>query len=622
MTALPADEHELAQTWAALSIDVQALRQRDGTIVSERASDPGELPLPPLLAALAPGAPPQLALGDTLGEGGMGIVREATQTALQREVAVKMLRDGTASPTRAAQLLREGRVTGWLEHPNIVPVHAIGRDESGQPLFVMKRIEGTAWSEALEAVPDAERARGGYLQRHLRILQQVATAIDFAHSRGILHRDIKPDNVMIGSFGEVYVVDWGIAVRFAGDKPIGVPHVHDVCRIEGTPYFLAPEMVVGRGVDIGVHSDVYLLGATLHYVITGQPPREGDTLQAILLDAFRAEPHEYPDAVPRELIAIATRAMARDPSERYPSASDFAAAIEEFLTHRGSLELTDEASIRAEELDALAQVDDTEARVEALFHQARFAYEQALRAWPANELARAGLRGLLERMARYELRRGAPRAAQALLRSHGDAPPALAGDVDAALAALEAKEARLAELERDVDPTVGLVARQQSLVAGAIGWAATCVGCGALTRYDVLNVDHGRFAAAVGLSLFVSVVWGWARRDELSNAANRRVAFTTTTLFAAGVVLWPVLGSLGVSMPATTAIGSFVGGLVWTTVAFNGREWIPMAIGHFAVTAAVMVLPSLHFELYGLVGLPILITSYLTARYARAESTA
>lgn len=230
---------------AAKGINLDALRtQTAGTISTPAAEEPVCIASLPVLG----GAHGDLQLGERIGDGGMGVVRVARQQALQRDVAVKIVRpDGTRRSVAMGELVREARIAGGLEHPNIVPVHALARDDQGQVLLIMKRIEGRSWASLL-----AERTSAADgLNTHLSTLMDVARAVHFAHARGLVHRDLKPANVMVGSFGEVYLLDWGIAV------PVGTV-TREIC---GTPSFLAPEMVTPEAVIDG-QTDVYLLGAS------------------------------------------------------------------------------------------------------------------------------------------------------------------------------------------------------------------------------------------------------------------------------------------------------------------------------------------------------------------------
>src|SRR5262249_2783401 len=155
-------------------------------------------------------------------------------------------------------LLTEAVITGSLEHPSIVPVHALGCDDAGRPVLVMKRIEGVCWrGMARDEHPPGwaaiDAAGGGRRTAHVANLMAVCNAMHFAHRRGVVHRDLKPGNVMIGSYGEVYVVDWGIAARIeAGPSPVA---------LVGTPAYMAPEMVWGEAHRVDARTDVYLLGA-------------------------------------------------------------------------------------------------------------------------------------------------------------------------------------------------------------------------------------------------------------------------------------------------------------------------------------------------------------------------
>ncbi|MCA9519560.1 MAG: protein kinase, partial [Myxococcales bacterium] len=175
-------------------------------------------------------------IGKVLGQGGYGVVREAEQVVLGRGVAVKTVNARRDAPEHFEELVREAWITGGLEHPNIVPVHTIWLS-GDQPMVAMKRIEGVSWSEILRNVSThAEFGIEDRLEWHLQTLMQVCRALHFAHTRGILHRDLKPTNVMIGRFGEVYVLDWGLAVGFGATAPDWMPHVESIESIAGTPH--------------------------------------------------------------------------------------------------------------------------------------------------------------------------------------------------------------------------------------------------------------------------------------------------------------------------------------------------------------------------------------------------
>ena len=247
----------------------------------------------------------------------MGRIHLARQRSLGREVAIKSVREDT-SASAVASLLDEARVTGTLEHPNIVPVHAIGLGPNRRPLMVMKRVEGVSWEALLadDAHPmSATLPAGDREERHLRVLMAVARAAEFAHRRGWVHRDIKPENVMIGGVGEIYLVDWGLAAKVGQDDERGVV---------GTPAFMAPEMVEAKPPN--PRTDVYLLGATLHVILCGEPPHRGATMMEVLLEAFTAKPPSFDSEVAPELASICRRALSREPAERYAYAGEFRVA--------------------------------------------------------------------------------------------------------------------------------------------------------------------------------------------------------------------------------------------------------------------------------------------------------
>ncbi|MCO8121579.1 protein kinase [Stieleria sp. TO1_6] len=313
-------------------------------------------------------------LNDVIGEGSMGQVWSARQTSLDRNVAVKVPKAelAGAGSLGESQFISEVVVTGKLEHPNIVPIYELGRDSSGLPFYSMKHVQGRPWNEFITEKSD---------QENLEILMKVCDAIAFAHDRNFLHRDIKPHNVMVGEFGEVSVMDWGIAVSVARDPD--QPWAAVATGPAGTPAYMAPEMAAHNPSELGVVSDVYLLGAVLYEIVTGTPPhpRTGDTGEALLSAAAN---EITPTTRSGELVDIARRAMATNLIDRYQSVKELQDALREYQSHRESIQLSESADQHLGHAKQQGSSDE--------FARARFAYEEALRLWKGNASAATGLR--------------------------------------------------------------------------------------------------------------------------------------------------------------------------------------------------------------------------------------
>jgi len=294
------------------------------------------------------GAGARYALGRVLGRGGMGEVRLARDPRVDRDVAVKLMRDPGASEEAVARFLREARVQGRLEHPGVVPVHDLGVDDRGAPYFAMKRLTGTTLADALEAITlGSEDAKARWPRRLLLDrLVDICLAIEFAHERGVVHRDLKPNNIMLGDYGEAYVLDWGIA-RVGGETasipaadlgandPITNPTSSAqtaVGSMLGTPGYMSPEQMRGEPVDR--RTDVYALGCVLFEILTQHAalPRGHDAYEATLTAGDHRPRARYPNAdVPPELDDACARATAPDAERRTPTARELGAAIRAYL---------------------------------------------------------------------------------------------------------------------------------------------------------------------------------------------------------------------------------------------------------------------------------------------------
>ncbi len=402
-----------------------------------------------------------------IGEGGMGVVYAARQASIDRTVALKMLKPDMASDAdQRNKFLSEAVVTGDLDHPNIVPIYDLGANEQRALFYSMKRVQGTPWVDALLKKTQTE---------NLEILMKVADAVGFAHSRGVVHRDLKPENIMLGEFGEVLVMDWGLALSTAIFRKAG--SITQSTSMGGTPAYMAPEMATGPIECVGPASDIYLLGAMLFEIIAGFPPHTGKNVMNCLYAAARNEIRATPHS--GELMEIARKAMSTAQSARYASVKDFQDAIRQFRSHAESIALATRAQSDLETAEKSGEYQ--------VFSRGVFAFEEAIALWDGNIKAKSGLSAAKLAYAQSAFGKG---------------------DFDLANSLLDVKNPKHAPLHRQVAAAQKeRDARQQRLrtvrnMAGALAASIVLIICGAMfwinsERSKAINAANLASAAEV-----------------------------------------------------------------------------------------------------------------------------
>jgi tetratricopeptide (TPR) repeat protein len=404
-----ADPSMLTLGRSVVPADDQTRSSEDGTCAEQTAVS---LRLHPRPSSVGPDGGADFVLGAEIGRGGMAAVHSAVQHSLGREVAIKRLHPG-ASPERTASFLAEAAILARLEHPGVVPVHSLGSD-AGVPFLVMRRISGLPWTASIATRSRAENAE---------IILRLAETLAYAHAIGVIHRDLKPDNVMLGRFGEVLLIDWGVAAGIKPDAPCR--RLTDAPPIAGTPRYMPPEQARGDRALIGVRSDVYGLGALLFQALVGVPPHPGRTRDETMEAARRNILVRHAAADEDPMLGLALAALSTDPGDRPATTLAFHAALRLALERDESRRLAADAR---EDLD-LARVDVDYER----YQRAMFRFDEALRRWPDNRAAAAGRRECRIAYAEAALQRGDLDLAAGLTTDRDDGLRELAARIDAAL---------------------------------------------------------------------------------------------------------------------------------------------------------------------------------------------
>jgi serine/threonine-protein kinase len=501
-----------------------------------------------------------------IGEGGMGEVRLCKDHRVGREVAMKVIRPGQGSRSDArARFEREARVQGQLEHPSVVPVYDLGIRPDGSAFFTMKRVRGETLEQVLGrlAAGDPEAAATHTRRRLLGAFSSLCLAVAFAHSRRVLHRDLKPGNIMLGSYGELYILDWGLAKLLGADDPASsaAPASHEDEAIEaplsqrhrtvagsmmGTPGYMSPEQIRGEIDALDERTDVFSLGAILFEILALEPlfGRPGDPVQAFLAATLKgadARPSvRAPErAIPPELDAICVRATSPDAAARFADARDVHEAVERFLDGDRDLEqrraMAERHAARAEELCAAAD-GGGEGAAEAR--------EEALR----------------ETGAALALLPSHPRAVALMMRLLVDAPAELPA------------EAR-AEFEQQNHRVDGV--QRRSLIGA---FSTFLLFTAAMLVLGVKS--YPLFFVSLGLAAASPLVAWWCSRPGNTPAAHRWV-FAVSTLFM-------------------TSVGSFMGPLILvpSLIATNTIAFVAFSDRHnrarmVAVAIAALIVPIL-----------------------------
>ena len=328
--------------WRAMSVAFE-------TIANDRSPEPTQAP-----SGQRPAAEhDRYALREEIARGAMGRIVRAFDRDLRRDVALKVLRGPLDDARQQRRFLEEAQIAAQLDHPGIVPIHELGLDAEGRPFFSMQLVRGRDLGAILtELHGGADTEHEWTRTRVLHVLLRAAEAMAFAHGKGVVHRDLKPANIMVGSFGETYVMDWGLAhVQHRGfdHRPLSTlaTDLHDAAPdsplltrdgdVVGTPAYMAPEQAAGGPGAAAPAIDVYALGAMLYHLLAGRMPYAddgSDRAEQVLQRLRQGPPAPLPEDVPAELRAVCERAMARSADQRYPDMQALAADLRAFLELR------------------------------------------------------------------------------------------------------------------------------------------------------------------------------------------------------------------------------------------------------------------------------------------------
>lgn len=417
-------------------------------------------------AGTGPTAAERYTISGSLGEGGMGEVRRVLDGVLERQVAMKVLGLRiSANPNARARFYREARTIGQLQHPGVVPIYDRGILEDGRPFYTMPEVVGETLTELIRSVHDHPGRTTWNLRRLVDAFLTVCETMAYAHSRGVIHRDLKPSNIMVGAFGEVLVLDWGLA-KVQGEPSEAASRMVETHsdtaltldgEVSGTIHFMPPEQARGEIARLGPASDVYSLGAILYAILSGAYPYQGRSGREVLalLVGDPSAPVVPARRVPGPLVSICYRAMAPRPEDRFDDASEMAREVRDWL--EGARKRTQALAVVEEARGLEANASELTVRAVQLRAEAALLLD-GLEPWAPENVKAAGW--ALEDQAAALEREAQMKRTQHEQQLHGalthraDLP-----DAHAALAAYYRQRHAMAEEARDPGTTVEMAVR-------------------------------------------------------------------------------------------------------------------------------------------------------------------
>jgi len=514
-----------------------------------------------------------------IGEGGIGAVHEAVQVAIRRRVAVKIPKAAGGERARTA-LLSEAWAAGLLDHPNVVRVHALGLDHSGRPMVVMQHIEGSPWhaliadpnhpmwtvhlaeavTEKAKSGADGKVSRAARRPDNIRVLMQVASAVQHAHNNAILHRDLKSANIMLGELGKIAIIDWGTAVSLVEAPESRLQYVGDITGVTGTPAYMAPEMADGDGRSVSRQTDVYLLGGILYEILTGRPVHDVDDPREALRQSSRGHIPKFPEDAPPALVRMCRKALDPDPSKRQRTAAEFRAELMQYMRQRKAREYLAEAQEATRQLQGLVESASEEPdsaevhHVHQAYMEAELGYQQALTANVDRAAIDEGIEACRLLMARFSVHVGDLDQATQLLGRMQAPPERLLARLTSKRAADTALERALLVAEKaEEDVRHG---RRGQFVTGLV-WglvvALLQVGLGLVELLGSLTLGHQDYATvwvgATAVLLMVVVT----RADRL-RGHNRQLLLGLAIAVGGLSASWFIADAMSLSVEAVLAV--------------------------------------------------------------------